>query len=95
MWIWLLVVVVVVFAVWARPARVVVALEGGDARVVRGRLPGAVVEDLRIVASLTPGVSGRVELRGSGDGLDIRTPGLDEGVAQRVRNALHLRRRDV
>ncbi|MFN7144975.1 MAG: hypothetical protein ACK4YP_14455 [Myxococcota bacterium] len=76
-------------------ARVVVHIAEGRARVVRGRLPAGVVEDLRAVASLTPGVRGRVELRGKGPTLSVRTPGLPDGVGQRARNVVHLRRNDV
>ncbi len=92
-WLFLL---VIGLAVWVRlRPRVVIEIAGGDARVVRGRIPAGLVEDLRAVASLTPGVRGRVELRGKGGGLSIRTPGLPDGVGQRVRNVVNLRRRDV
>jgi hypothetical protein len=53
------------------------------------------VEDLRAVAALTPEVSGRVEVRGRGPGLNVRTPGLPEGIGQRARNVIYLRRRDL
>lgn len=76
-------------------ARVVVEIAGGDARLRRGQLPGGVMEDLRAVASMTPGVKGRVELRGKGPTLSVRTPGLPDGVGQRARNVVHLRRNDV
>jgi hypothetical protein len=75
--------------------RLVIALEGGRARAVRGRVPGVVLADLEVVAQLTPGVSGRVELSGHGSGLRVRTPGLPEGVGQRARNVVHLRRREL
>jgi hypothetical protein len=92
---WLFLVVIGV-AVWlrARP-RVVVRIADGDARTLRGRLPAAVLDDLRMVAEMTPDARGRVELRGKGEMLAVRTPGLPDGVGQRVRNVLHLRRNDV
>lgn len=92
---WLFVLVLGV-AVWARARpRVVVRIEAGAARLVRGRLPASVLDDLQIVANMTPGVRGRVELSGKGPSLSIRTPGLPDGVGQRARNVVHLRRNDV
>lgn len=92
---WLFLIVIGI-AVWVRlRARVVVEIGGGTARVVRGRLPAGVVDDLRMVAEMTPGVRGRVELRGKGSTLSVSTPGLPEGVGQRARNVVHLRRHDV
>jgi hypothetical protein len=93
-WLALLAVIVAAVVIRMRP-RVVIALEGGRVRVVRGRVPGVVLADLEVVASLTPGVSGRVELTGHGSGLRVRTPGLPEGVGQRARNVVHLRRREL
>ena len=42
----------------------VVRMDGGAVQVVRGRLPGALVEDLRVIAEMWPQARGRVELRG-------------------------------
>ncbi len=92
---WLFLIVIGV-AVYVRlRARVVVELAAGDARVLRGQLPADALDDLRSVARLTPEIRGRVELRGKGSSLSVRTPGLPEGVGQRARNALHLRRKDL
>lgn len=92
---WLFVLVVGV-ALWLRGrARVVVVIGDGRARVTRGSLPAGVLDDLRSVAAMTPGARGRVELRGKGSNLSVRTPGLSEGVGQRARNVVHLRRHDV
>ena len=77
------------FVAWAaidRP-RVVVELADGRAHLRRGRLPGQVLEDLEVVARLT-GARGRVALHGRRPDLEVRTDGLDEGTAQRVRNVV-------
>lgn len=94
--IWLLVLVVLVALMLARMrARVVVLLRDGRAEVLRGSLPGGLLGDLHAVAELSPGASGRVEIRGKGTSLSVRTPGLPEGPAQRARNVIYLRRKDV
>lgn len=76
-------------------ARVVVRIRGGEATVMRGRLPGSVLDDLRMIANSDPTLAGNVHLLGKGAGLRIRVRGLPEGPAQRVRNVVNLRRRDV
>lgn len=92
---WLFLIVIGV-AVWLRVRpRVVVEIADGGATLRRGQLPASVLEDLRLVAGMTPGVRGRVELRGKGPTLSVRTPGLPDGVGQRARNVVHLRRNDV
>lgn len=86
----------VVFEVVRRTrARVVVRIEEGRARLVRGRLPGGLLGDLESVARMSPDVAGRVEIRGRGEHLSVRTSGLPDGPAQRARNVIHLRRDDV
>lgn len=92
---WIVLLAVIVAMILSQRARMVVRMEGGGVRVVRGRPPGALVEDLRVIAEMWPQVRGRVEIRGRGSGLSVRTPGLDEGVGQQVRNVVHLRRRDL
>lgn len=92
---WILLLSIIVALVYAARPWAVVHLEGGAVRVARGRLPGALVEDLRVIAGMWPAARGRVELRGRGTGLSVRTPGLDEGIGQQVRNVVHLRRRDL
>lgn len=76
-------------------ARIVVVIDKGTVTVKRGRLPGSVLEDLRFVAEDDPTLKGRVHLNGRGPGLRIQVRGLPEGPAQRVRNVINLRRRDV
>lgn len=73
----------------------VVRIGDGRAEVVRGRLPAGLAGDLDAVARLSPQVAGRVEVRGHGASLSVRTPGLPEGPAQRARNVLYLRRKDL
>ena len=75
--------------------RIVVAIANGRAQVVRGTLPGGVIGDLQVVAELSAEAAGRVEIRGKGTSLSVRTPGLPEGPAQRARNVVYLRRHDV
>lgn len=94
LWLVVLVVLVVLTVLRMRP-RIVVQIQGGRAQVKRGSLPGGLLGDLLAVAELTPGAAGRVEISGKGTSLSIRTPGLDEGVAQRARNVVYLRRHDV
>ena len=76
-------------------ARVVVRIANGAIEVKRGRLPGSVLEDLRFIAEDDPTMKGRVHLFGRGPTLRIQVRGLPEGPAQRVRNVVNLRRRDV
>ncbi|MDP2304618.1 MAG: DUF3634 family protein [Pseudomonadota bacterium] len=94
LWLIVLVVLVVLSLVRLRP-RIVVQIAGGRAEVVRGSLPGGLLGDLLAVAELSPGAAGRVEIRGKGTSLSIRTTGLDDAVAQRARNVVYLRRKDV
>lgn len=94
--IWLVfLVALVVLTVMRMRARIVVQIADGRAQVVRGSLPGGLLGDLLAVAELSPGAAGRVEIRGKGTSLSIRTSGLDDGVAQRARNVVYLRRHDV
>ena len=79
------------FLIGDRP-RVRVRIEGGQIRVTRGKLPFDLRADLEAIAQAQPEARGRVELRGRGDKLDLRTPGLDETAAQRVRNVVFIRR---
>ncbi|MEZ4236599.1 MAG: DUF3634 family protein [Myxococcota bacterium] len=75
----------------ARPHTVVEVGEG-RARLVRGRPPPGLLGELDDVASHAPHATGRVTLTGGGDRLILRTPGLDSGLAQRVRNVVFLYR---
>jgi hypothetical protein len=93
---WLVVLgVVVAFYLAQQRARLVVRITDGRASVVRGRLPPGLFDDLQAVAHLSPDATGRVEVSGQGPSLRVRTRGLPEGPAQRVRNVVYLRRRDV
>jgi len=73
----------------------VVRLERGAATLEKGRLPPGLLSELQDVARHQPDASGAVELRGQGDALEIRTPGLDGGAGQRVRNVVLLRRQQI
>ena len=82
---------VAAFKALKRPG-LVVAIEEGTARVKRGRPPPGLLGDLRDLCRDAGEVAGRVEVRGVGSKLDIRTPGLDEGMRQRVRNVVMIYR---
>jgi hypothetical protein len=90
----LIVVVAVVVGIlrWLSRPHTVLRIERGTVAVVRGLPPSGLVSDLMDVASHVPHATGRVELTGGGRKLDLGTPGLDEGVAQRVRNVVFLYR---
>jgi hypothetical protein len=94
LWIAVLVALVGMMVARLRP-RIVVSIANGRAQVVRGTLPGGVIGDLQVVAELSAEAAGRVEIRGKGSSLSIRTPGLAEEPAQRARNVVYLRRHDV
>lgn len=87
-----LVLVAILVLLWraaARP-RIVIRLAGGTATVVRGRPPAQLVTELGMVAALAPAAEGRVEIGGRAGRVELWTPGLEEGVAQRVRNVVRL-----
>ena len=75
-------------------AHTAIRLEGGRARLVRGKLPPGLLSALSDVARST-GARGRVGLRGQLDSLRITTSGLDEFVDQRVRNVVMLRKGQI
>ncbi len=76
-------------------AHTVVTFEGGKAGLLRGALPPGLLRDLKDVARGLPDTRGELQLRGQGDTLTLRIRGLDEGPAQRVRNVVLLRRREI
>ena len=83
--------VVAAFKALNRPG-LVVAVDRGAARLERGSPPPGLLGDLRDVCREAEEAVGRIEVRGVGAKLDIRTPGLDEGLRQRVRNVLMMYR---
>lgn len=70
----------------------VMRLERGQVALVRGSPPSGLLSDLMDVASHAPEAVGQIALTGGGHKLDLKTPGLDEAVAQRVRNVVFLYR---
>jgi hypothetical protein len=62
----------------------VVAIAGGRAKLVEGKLAPIVLDAIGTVASLAPHETGTVEVRKGR--LDAK--GLDEGTKQRLRNAV-------
>lgn len=81
---------------WAasRP-HTVVELAPSKATVQRGKLPTGLVGELRGAMKLSPGASGRLEIRGRGETLKLSFSGLDEGTEQRLRNVVLLRKREL
>ena len=67
-----------------------VSVRGGQVLVVRGRVPPSLLHDIEDVVQRA-GVE-RASLRGekTPDGARLRAAGVDEGVAQRLRNAFQL-----
>lgn len=64
-----------------------VKLGGGRATLVRGSLPGGLINDLGDIAKRS-GAAGRVVLKGQGDTLAVSGTGLDDRTAQHVRNVV-------
>ncbi len=81
-----------VWIVWISRPRVLVTIEGGRAKLVRGELPPGLLADFEAIARDCPDARGRVEVVGTRATLKVKTPGLGEGPAQRVRNVVMLRK---
>jgi len=81
---------------WAasRP-HTVVEFAPSKATVQRGKLPAGLSGELGGAMKLSPGASGRLEIRGRGETLKLRFSGLDEGTEQRLRNVVLLRKREL
>lgn len=81
---------------WAasRP-HTVVKLTTTKVSVERGRLPTGLSGELRGAMKLSPGASGRLDIRGGGETLKLSFSGLDEGTEQRLRNVVLLRKREL
>ncbi len=75
---------------WGGRPHTEVRLHGGEAVVRRGTPPRALVHDLADIAKSTPQGEGRVLLSGAGNKVHIDIDGLDEGLAQRVRNVVRM-----
>ncbi len=63
-----------------------IVLEGDLATCVRGDVPFRLLSDLADLCD--SGVQGRIELRGHGPDLRVRTRGMSEADEQRVRNII-------
>jgi hypothetical protein len=77
---------------WLSRPHTVIRIERGRVALVRGRPPSGLLAELARVAELSETAAGRIEIGGRGSRLDVRTPGLDDPTAQRVRNAVFLDR---
>ena len=83
------------FAAVLNRAHTVVRFDAGRATLLRGALPPGLLRDLADVARGLHAARGLLELRGQGDTLKLGVRGLDDGPAQRVRNVVLLRRREI
>ena len=81
-----------VWIVWISRPRVLVTIEAGRAKLVRGELPPGLLGDFEAIARDCPDAHGRVGVLGTRATLKVKTPGLGEGPAQRVRNVVMLRK---
>lgn len=68
----------------------VIEIDGGQARVRKGKPPRGTLDEIEAIAKLSPQAKGKVSFRGNGD---FTTEGLDEGDRQRLRNAMAFLRR--
>lgn len=76
-------------------AQLVFRVEGGRVETRRGSPPSDLLSDLRLIVASEPTLQGRVEISGHGEDLRVEAPGLPEGVTQRIRNVVMMRRRDL
>ena len=79
--------ILVAVIVLGRGAHTVVHFEGGRVRVSKGRLPPALIADLRDVARRSR-AEGVVSIDGRGDSLRVTSVGIGEPVEQQVRNVV-------
>ena len=73
----------------------VVKVGDGRAEPVRGDLLPALLGDFQDIARRLPAAKGTIEIRGEGETLDVKTRGLDAKAAQRVRNVVMVRRKQI
>jgi hypothetical protein len=77
---------------WLSGVRVAVKLRPRGAELIYGDLPPSLRSDIHEIARSTR-ASGLLVLKGRGDRLRVETSSdLDDGVAQRLRNVVHLHR---
>lgn len=92
MWLPILAVLVLV-GVWAYTrSRTLFVLSVRDGRilVVRGRIPGRLLQEFRDVVSRPPVRSATIKAWASEDGGHLTASGVDEGTEQRLRNVFRL-----
>ncbi len=84
------------FVVVVKRPHTKVRFSSGTARLVRGALPPGLLGDLEDVArGLPDDVEGTLGLHGQGNTLKLDVSGLEDLAAQRVRNVVLLRRRQI
>lgn len=72
-----------------------IVIAGGRASVTRGRPPNALVGDLDDLARTVPDAHGHVWIAGRGADAHVEIRGVDEGLAQRIRNVVGLHRASI
>jgi hypothetical protein len=88
----LVVVVAVVVYLWASRARELFCLSVRDGKVlvVRGRIPGGLLSDIRDVVSKPAVARATIRAVKAESGAQIVASGIDDGRAQRLRNIFRL-----
>jgi hypothetical protein len=67
-----------------------ISIRDGELLVVRGRVPTALLQDIAEIATRHAVEQATVRALRGRDGARLATSGLDDGVAQRLRNSFHL-----
>jgi hypothetical protein len=90
---WAVAAVLIVVGLWAfTRSRTLFVLSVRDGRVlvVRGRIPGRLLQELRDVVSRPPVRRATIRAWASEDGGHLSASGVDEGTEQRLRNVFRL-----
>lgn len=89
-WVGLILVVHVVLSRWRRE-HFVLRVEGGRARVVKGRVPAALLADIRDVVAQGPAREARMSIKVTGDLTQVDARGdWSQAQLQRLRNVVGL-----
>ncbi len=76
-------------------AHTVVVFTASTTELRRGKLPPGLLGELQDLRLAEGAHGGRLEVFGQADTLELRTPGLSDNFAQRVRNVTLLRRNQL
>jgi hypothetical protein len=69
-----------------------IVVGGGTARLRRGSAPNALISDLQDLARGAPHAQGEVLISGRAPNVEVQVRGVDEALAQRIRNVVGLHR---